>query len=106
MPLHRQGIRVKWWLQDGETYKDYALVPASAKVPSIPFPQEKIKNYLYGQNQKPVFIGHYWLKGKPEVQHRNIACLDYSVAKNGHQVAYRWTKGDDYLIDSNFVIGE
>ncbi|MFT6906425.1 MAG: hypothetical protein ACJAS1_003092 [Oleiphilaceae bacterium] len=102
----RQEIRVKWWWQDGETYKDYALVPASVKVPSIPFPQEIIKNYLYSQNQKPVFIGHYWLQGKPEVQHRNIACLDYSVAKNGHQVAYRWTKGDDYLIDSNFVTSE
>jgi hypothetical protein len=99
----RTEIRVKWWLEEGETYKDYALVPPSAKVPSIPFPQEKIKHYLYDANQKPVFIGHYWLTGVPKIQQKNIACLDYSVGKSNNQVAYLWCKGDKQLTNNNFI---
>lgn len=99
----RYEIRIKWWLKEGKSYADYALVPPSAKVPSIPFPQEQIKKYLYAANQKPVFIGHYWLRGKPEIQHQNVACLDYSASRGGDQVAYRWNKNDRVLSNNNFV---
>lgn len=30
---------------------------------------------------KPVFFGHYWLRGQLELLAKNIACLGYSVAK-------------------------
>jgi len=63
-----------------------------------------LTNDFYSEDQKPVFVGHYWLRGKPEVQSQNIACLDYSAGKGGHQVAYRWGKGDNALIDSNFTV--
>jgi hypothetical protein len=50
-------------------------------VPSSPNPIEA----------KPVFVGHYWLKGqRPELLRRNIACVDWSVAKGGFLCAYRW----------------
>jgi len=39
---------------------------------------------------KPVFVGHYWLTGTPELLSNKVACVDYSVAKGGKLVAYRW----------------
>jgi len=101
----RTDIRVKWWLTDGETYSDYALVPPNTVVPDIPLPKEQLVNYFY-TDSKPVFIGHYWLNGHPEIQADNIACLDYSAGKGGHQVAYRWNKGDTKLINSHFIVCE
>jgi hypothetical protein len=38
----------------------------------------------------PVLFGHYWFDGKPTVLSRQFACVDYSVAKGGPLVAYRW----------------
>ncbi len=38
----------------------------------------------------PVIFGHYWFVGTPAVISTQYACLDYSVAKGGPLVAYRW----------------
>lgn len=98
----RYGIRVKWWITDKDTYKEYALVPPGTIIPDIPLPKELLANYFY-TDVKPVFVGHYWLDGKPKVQAKNIACLDYSAGKGGHQVAYRWNKNDKTLNDASFI---
>ena len=50
----------------------------------------------------PVFIGHYWMSGKPELQSPKVACVDYSAAKDGPLVAYRWD-GEQELDASRFV---
>jgi hypothetical protein len=42
----------------------------------------------YQSSEKPVFFGHYWLKGKPIILKDNICCLDYSIAKKGYLAAY------------------
>ena len=34
---------------------------------------------------------------------KNIACLDYSVAKGGALVAYRWSSGEELSVEK-FVI--
>jgi hypothetical protein len=47
-------------------------------------------DYRYLED-KPVFFGHYWLKGEPEITARNAACLDFSVAKKGYLTANRWS---------------
>ena len=52
--------------------------------------------------QKPVFFGHYWLKGEPNLYRDNICCLDYSVAKNGFLCSYRFN-GEDKLLAKNLV---
>ena len=49
----------------------------------------------------PVFIGHYWMSGKPELQSPKVACVDYSAAKDGPLVAYRWD-GEQELDESRF----
>ena len=57
----------------------------------------------YSHNDVPVFLGHYWMTGKPEPLSDNIACLDYSVAKPGGKlVAYRWD-GERKLDISKYV---
>jgi hypothetical protein len=50
----------------------------------------------------PVFIGHYWMSGRPELQSPKVACVDYSAAKDGPLVAYRWN-GEQDLDAANFV---
>ena len=45
---------------------------------------------IYPRDAVPVFVGHYWLTGTPTPLAANVACTDYSVAKGGKLVAYRW----------------
>ncbi len=85
----RFEIRIKWWENPSEmTYKDISVEPLDN------LPETKIdlnllrNNRYYKEDQKPVFFGHYWLKGKPLLKRENICCLDYSVAKQGYLVAY------------------
>ncbi len=57
----------------------------------------------YGYDQPPCFLGHYWMEGEPEPLARNIACVDFSVAKGGGKlVAYRWD-GEQELSGDKFV---
>ncbi len=50
-----------------------------------------------------VFVGHYWLhQDRPSRQADNVACLDYSVAKDGFLCAYRWD-GESQIDDAKFV---
>jgi len=48
-----------------------------------------------------VFVGHYWLTGTPKPLTNNVACTDYSVAKGGKLVAYRWD-GEPSLREEKF----
>jgi len=58
----------------------------------------------YDKADKPVFIGHYWMSAKNGLclLADNVTCLDYSVAKGGKLVAYRWS-GEEKLNEVNFV---
>ncbi|MEQ1609984.1 MAG: metallophosphoesterase [Hyphomonadaceae bacterium] len=51
---------------------------------------------------KPVFVGHYWLRGEPGPLSERVVCVDYSVAKGGKLAAYRWT-GEPVPVRENFV---
>lgn len=61
----------------------------------------KNKDY-YRLDSKTVFFGHYWLKGQPSIYRDNICCLDYSIAKGGHLVAYRLD--DESQLDNRKLI--
>jgi len=57
----------------------------------------------YPADAKPVFVGHYWLKGPyPKLLRRNIACVDWSVPRGGFLCAYRWD-GERELDAEKFV---
>lgn len=54
---------------------------------------ENINPIYYSKDAPPVFFGHYWLDDPyPVVQAANVICLNYSIAKGGSLVAYRWNK--------------
>jgi len=95
----RHDIRVKWWNDpQGKTYKQMSVI-SDIKMQKKVF-DKPMDHYI--KNQVPVFFGHYWLKGTPKLLAANVCCLDYSVAKNGYLVAYRWN-GEQQLKSSNLV---
>lgn len=100
----RNRIRVKWWSKSASTYRNYALVSNTEihKIPDKLLPDAE-KTMNYPADEKPVFFGHYWFIGTPVIQQANAVCLDYSVAKGGTLVAYRWNNGDKMLSNNNFV---
>jgi Calcineurin-like phosphoesterase len=86
----RTNIRTRWWDLDGVTYRDLAMVPVEVinQIPHVPVPDDIFPGY---DGQKPVFVGHYWMKGEPEPLNEHVACLDYSVVDSdgGKLCAYR-----------------
>jgi len=103
----RHQIRVKWWDSGADTFRQAFLGPDSAlsHIPEDPIDVEHL--IQYASDDPPVFIGHYWMEGEPDVLAPNVACLDYSVAapKGGKLVAYRWD-GERELSRDKFVVVE
>jgi hypothetical protein len=98
----RHEIRVRWWGQ-GTTYREVYMGPESAltHIPDDPIQGDHMVEY--GHDEKPVFLGHYWMEGDPTPIATNIACLDYSVAKPGGKlVAYRWD-GESQIDPTKYV---
>ncbi len=85
----RHEVRVRWWLPEADTFRQAAIVPPGSEsaVPDAPLPPEW-KGHPY--TGPPVLFGHYWFSGEPTVISPHFACLDYSVARDGPLVAYRW----------------
>lgn len=97
----RTSARLGWWHQPPATYADVCFVPGAAKQQPVmrqPLPQGVLPGY---DNAKPLFLGHYWMKGTPELLAPKIACVDYSAGKGGPLVAYCW-RGEDILSDNGF----
>lgn len=99
----RTEIRIKWWENPSQmTYKSISVQPIE-NLPDQPVALSVLKSLdFYGENDKKVFFGHYWLKGKPLLYRENICCLDYSVAKGGKLVAYRLNE-ETYLDNANLI---
>ncbi len=96
----RRRVRTRWWDRAATTYPDAALLDRDtcSTLPVDSIPDHAILDVPSG---KPTFIGHYWLNGTPAVLSAGTACVDYSIAKGGKLVAYRWD-GDPALDDSRF----
>ena len=98
----RTAVRTRWWQNEDCQLKDVA------------FPEGVLDDHTgrlgilggelvgYDPLEKPVFVGHYWFTGRPERLAPNVACLDYSVAKGGKLVAYRW-EGEKILSNDKFI---
>ncbi len=99
----RTEIRIKWWEDPSEmTYKSISVEPID-NLPEVPIELSSLKSLdYYDRTDKRVFFGHYWLKGAPSLYKQNICCLDYSVAKGGKLVAYRFDD-EHHLDNKNFV---
>ena len=73
---------------------DTKFLEIPRKKPFVPYPVEGL-----------TFFGHYWLD-KTEITPLTpqLACLDFSVARGGALVAYRYHTGDQVLFDDRFVV--
>lgn len=100
---HKQSaIRVRWFDDpEGKTYGTYSMESFDC---DLPLPQSVVDEAMpYPDDEKPVFIGHYWMRGlRPELLAGNVACVDWSVAKGGFLCAYRWD-GERVLDPAKFV---
>lgn len=99
----RTNFRIKWWENPLEvTYQEISVLPTS-ELPNDRIDVSLLENTAYYEaDDKPVFFGHYWLNGAPMLYRNNICCLDYSVAKGGHLVAYSFD-GESILDNSKFT---
>lgn len=97
----RNDMRVKWWSDPfGCTFNEIGL---SGQFPEIPVDDEIAKSIrTYPADDMPLFFGHYWLKGEPHIQTKNVCCLDFSIAKGGVLAAYRWN-GEKELRNENMI---
>lgn len=98
--IERNTMRINWFKeQDVYTVRNIAMsMPKSVVLPDKII---KEKPYIYN-DKKTLFFGHYWMNGVPEKQTDYVACLDYSIAKNGKLVAYRFD-GESKIDNRKFV---
>jgi hypothetical protein len=104
----RRKIRIKWWEKNLRTYKQAAVVSVQGreKLPDLPIPASENLVH-YPETSAPVFFGHYWFTGQPQVISGNAACLDYSAARAGQLVAYRFTPSQSHtLSNKNFFASD
>ena len=99
----RNEIRIKWWQDPKQSnYREMSVIPLES-LPEEPFDISMMQSSkYYSENEKPVFFGHYWMNGNPELLKGNVCCLDYSVAKHGYLAAYRFD-GEKKLSNDKFV---
>ncbi|MBN8443168.1 MAG: metallophosphoesterase [Thauera sp.] len=97
----RKRVRVRWWDGQAQRYPQAAMLSPDLReqLPDLPIPAHAVLPHAAG---KPIFFGHYWLTGEPEVLGPPCACVDYSAGKGGALVAYRWN-GESTLAAANFV---
>jgi hypothetical protein len=99
----RTANRIKWWVDASVNNHEAFLFNCPDILRDQPITSD-LKLYMYPSDAPPVFFGHYWLEDKwPIIQSDNVICLDYSVAKGGNLVAYRWS-GEQKLNKINFEV--
>ena len=101
----RKVIRTKWF-GDGQarTYADLCF-PKREGVCADALPIGVASaTQRYGADEPPVLIGHYWIPAtnEPQPLAPNVACVDYSVARGGCLMAYRWS-GEKVLTKEHFA---
>jgi hypothetical protein len=100
----RFEVRLKWWnLNKNKNLKDVIFnfddIHGKENLSNLSLNNQEFQT----TSSKPVFIGHYWLTGKPEVMSSSVVCIDYSIAKGGKLVAY--SSGDfSKLSNNNFTM--
>jgi hypothetical protein len=97
----RRSTRVRWWLGHPTSYRDGSLATGLCyeDMPETVLPEVVVPGH---DGAAPVFIGHYWLTGDRSPLAPKVASVDYSVARNGPLVAYRWS-GEDVIEALKFV---
>jgi hypothetical protein len=110
----RKRVRVKWWLPEEEwgqvkTYDQVARTGGHTleKLAGLLIPPDILRTLHLNRGSLyrpggPIFFGHFWFTGEPVPQTPYAACLDYSVAREGKLVCYRWD-GEKTLDKAKFL---
>jgi hypothetical protein len=99
----RKSNRIKWWVKLFENVYGNWLFNCPPEMEAQEIVAAGINPFIYPADAPPVFFGHYWMEDKtPVIQEKNVVCLDYSVAKGGSLVGYRW-QGEQELNPNNLV---
>ncbi len=104
--FRRSSFRVCFWAEHYHCYDDIVFQPdpLPEAIRKRPLDDaEKSRLIHYSEEEKPLFVGHYWLKGEPALVANNVACLDYSAVNSGKLVAYRLDTSNPILNDENFI---
>ncbi len=89
--FERNRIRARWWGDSDATYRDLAIGYSDETLESFPddLRPRNVEIPFYSEDEsKPVFFGHYWMHGEPQIQQRNVCCVDYSAGLDGELVCY------------------
>lgn len=92
---HHSDVRIANWRHWGKTLREVALVPKGQEelLAKLDWPAGLVLSAIEGS---PIFVGHHWFSGHPVIESPKLACLDWSSAAGGPQVAYRWS-GEEEL---------
>ncbi|MBU6314944.1 MAG: metallophosphoesterase [Acidobacteria bacterium] len=103
----RHKARLRWWDTSATTLDKLALVPRNAKTPQgdpfPPLPATPVHDVPRYTGDVPVIVGHYWEKVPVALYNEKVASTDYSLAKDGPAVAYRWG-GEQVLTPDNYFV--
>lgn len=100
--IKRNNMRIAWW----QDCLDKPLLQISA---ASNCDVSHINADLYVKidfefaEQKPIFIGHYWLKETPAPLGKQVICTDYSAGTTGFLTAYQFDSDNPTLSNHNFV---
>ena len=106
--VKRTKARHRWWDAEALTYRTAAHIPEGSltedgqpmpELPDEPLAETDLPRYA---DEVPLVVGHYWFTGAPVPLTPWVACVDYSVARAGPLVAYRWS-GETELHPEHFV---
>ena len=98
----RRQMRVRWWQNPAAATYDGYYLEDLPELRGQPVELTKLLDPWYYQDETPVFFGHYWLRGTPQILQPHAVCLDYSVARGGELVGYRW-HGEQTLTADHLV---
>ena len=101
----RKRVRVQWW-QPILSHQPIHSIARASRTDLQTVPTDAIADTIDFslRTHKPVFIGHYWLTGKPALLSEQVVCVDYSAAiDSGLMTAYCFDTEQPILSAANFV---
>lgn len=94
-------VRIARWRHIAKRLSEVALIPPGLK---HSFDDIELAGVIELKEPvgSPVLIGHHWFHGVPLIESPKLACLDWSAARGGPLVAYRWD-GESELSNDGLV---
>ena len=95
----RNRARIAWWKESATSLSTAALIPGGTDIrdarcmpTSLPDRQLADHERFRYESDVPVIFGHYWWTAERGITSTRALCVDFSIAKEGELVAYRWDR--------------